>query len=303
MRFTLAMAGASAAILGTLGMGLPSQALAEPVVLEPQSPWSMDFGDTRCRLARLFGEEDDKHIVIFDQFGPGNAFLLTLAGSSYSQFKGREDVWTHFNSEQQPFKNEAYMGDLGSYGEALVFSSSSLTERQTDAEEEPSAAPEQPDSPALEQLDVETAKAARFVHVRQGDREVRLRTGPMGDAFTLLNQCTQGLIESWGLDADAHLTMQRLPEWLNEKQIAKKIARRYPERALMNGESGVVNLRVKVSETGSVTECVVENVTETRILQSPACETMRRARFEPALDAEGKPMESFYQTRITYRAN
>ena len=152
-------------------------------------------------------------------------------------------------------------------------------------------------------LDVDAANAVEFVSVRQRKREVRLQTGDLGDAFKVLNDCTMGLVESWGLDRAAHLTARSLPKWLNEEEIAKGISGRYPNRALRKGESGFVNLRVMVSESGTMTECVVENVTEAQTLESPACAEMRKAQFEPALDANGQPMKSFYQTRITYRIN
>lgn len=48
LRTTLALAALSLALAA-----VPSR--AEPVVLKPSSPWSVDFGENKCRLVRFFG--------------------------------------------------------------------------------------------------------------------------------------------------------------------------------------------------------------------------------------------------------
>ena len=59
-------------------------------------------------------------------------------------------------------------------------------------------------------------------------------------------------------------------------------------------------MRVIVEADGSVSECFVENSTETERLESPACREMLKSEFEPARDAEGQPMRSFYASSISY---
>jgi len=302
MRHNTAKLATSTVILGLLVTGLSMPVSAKTTVLSPQSNWAVDFGEKRCRLVRTFGESDDRHVAIFDQFGPSDRFVLTLAGSSFKRFRGRTATSTHFSAGQEPFESQPYAGDLGSMGKAVIFRGLSLTAPLAEEDEQP-VLPHGSSTQTLRQLNLDAAKTTQFIHLRQRGREVRLETGELGNAFAVLNQCTQDLVESWGLDAAAHLTAQRLPRWVNEEQVARRIADRYPSRALNRGESAFVNLRVNVSETGSVTHCFAENVTNAEVLESPACQEMENAVFEPALDAEGAPMKSFYQTRVTYRMN
>ena len=303
MRHMTGKLAASALILGLATAGIQAPAAAKTTTLAPLSPWAVDFGENRCRLARTFGDADNKHVAIFDQFGPSRRFVLTLAGPSFRKFRGRTETITRYSDSQEPFESLPYAGDLGDFGKAIIFRGLGLTGPLSSGENEAAALPGPSSFSTAFLLDVDAANAVEFVSVRQRKREVRLQTGDLGDAFKVLNDCTMGLVESWGLDRAAHLSARSLPKWLNEEEIAKGIAGRYPNRALRKGESGFVNLRVMVSEAGTMTECVVENVTEAQALDSPACAEMRKAEFEPALDAEGQPMKSFYQTRITYRIN
>lgn len=61
-----------------------------------------------------------------------------------------------------------------------------------------------------------------------------------------------------------------------------------------------MRLRVIVNPQGRVEDCAIIKATETEKLELPACKVMEDATFEPALDAAGQPMRSFYATTITY---
>ena len=130
---------------------------------------------------------------------------------------------------------------------------------------------------------------------------MRLDTGPLGEAFAVLNQCTKDLLQEWGLDAEKHETATRLPKWKNEKSIAARIGRAYPTSALNRGEQGIFRMRVMIDENGRVTDCVIDEATIAERLESPACRVMMDADFEPALDAQGTAFPSYYATSITYR--
>ena len=92
-----------------------------------------------------------------------------------------------------------------------------------------------------------------------------------------------------------------VPVWSNESAIVRRIVDEYPDDALRSGEQGIFRMRVIVEEDGTVSDCHLEKSTQTDRLESPACRAMMRAEFEPARDAEGNAMRSFYATTITYR--
>lgn len=287
-RTILALAAVSTVLIS-------APALAEPVEIKPSSPWNADFGENRCRLARFFGEGEGRHIVFFEQYWPDDRVGLTVGGPSYKAFRSRQRTNLKFFEGQAPLRTEPFTGTIGSFGEGVVFSSVDLTNGTVEGDDNNAT------TTGLAQLGAEAAKQVEFVSLQQRGHEVRLMTGPLGEGFAVLNRCAQDLVSSWGLDLEKHRTATRLPRWTNADAVIRKITSAYPRGALVDGEQGITRMRVIVSETGTVEDCTIIKATETERLESPACTAMREARFEPALDAGGKPMRSYFAESIVYQ--
>ncbi len=76
----------------------------------------------------------------------------------------------------------------------------------------------------------------------------------------------------------------------------------YPSAALREGRQGTSRFTVKVGEDGRVVECQIVGSSGSPDLDEAACAAMkRRARFEPALDAEGKPTTGTYASVMQWR--
>jgi TonB family protein len=280
------------AALSTALVAAPVQ--AKPVVLKPSSPWNVDFGQDRCRLTRLFTDGSNQHVLFFEQHFPATGTGLTAAGRSFRSFESRIKTEVRVADDRAPLATVPFKGEMEGFDNALVYPNLELDRNETDP-----ALPSR--EGALPTLDPAFGDTVDFLSFRQRSREVRFDTGPLGKAFKILNECTTGLVEAWGLDSAKHLTALTLPRWLNEKDVVRKIVANYPLAAQNRGEQAITRMRVIVSEQGAVENCVVIKATTTETLESPACKAMRDARFEPALDAEGKPMRSYYATNVTYQ--
>jgi TonB family protein len=74
----------------------------------------------------------------------------------------------------------------------------------------------------------------------------------------------------------------------------------YPHSALRNSEDGQVAIRLYVGVDGRVFACRIEQ-SASDILDTETCKiAMRRLRFHPALDKDGKPTRDSYTTRVTW---
>ncbi len=279
-----------------LSSGLTAPAIADDkvTVLKPATPWNVDYGEEKCRLARIFGEGDSRSLLFIEQWGPDAKFGFTVAGPALRRFKGRRPTALVTYDGAAPTSAEPFRGEVEEFGPAIVYASMALVP-------EPEADSLDKVATQLPQLELEQAARSRFVALEQGGRTVKFMTGPLDQAFEVLNQCSEQRLNEWGLDIEKHRTLTRMPFWTNQQEIVDRIVKTYPQRALRAGESAIARLRVNVNEKGQVTECVTLKATDTNILNSPACRQMQKAEFEPALDSEGKPMASFYQTSIIYR--
>lgn len=269
---------------------------AEPVVLKPSSPWNVDFAEDKCRLNRLFGEGEDQHFLSFQQYWPAREAGLTVAGPAFRKFRSLERTGVRFFAGQEPVERTPFTGTVEGFGTGVIFPTIRPDETQGEGEEGEARAPA-----GMPQMDPAFGQKVEFLELKQGGRVVRLETGALKSAFTVLNQCSLDLLREWGLDPERHASAISRPRWTNQAGLVKRIMENYPREAWSEGEQGVMRMRVIVSAEGTVESCTMLKATETDLLESPACKVMKNALFEPARDAAGQPFRSFYATSITYR--
>ena len=287
--------------LTVASFGITAPALADdrnsPVVLEPSTYWSVDFGEEKCRLARAFGEGDNRHLLYLEQGGPSASFGFVVVGPSFDRFKKTTHISTQFG-DFDPIQDRApFLGTTETLGASIIYSSLQFKNPPDEGEIETGGDLDLP------RMDTELAGKINSITIRYRKLAVVFETGSLEDAIKVLNECALNFVEEWGLDRSQHETMTKTPVWLNPESVAKRIQRQYPSSALRKGEQGIFRMRVLVEADGNVSDCVVNNATITESLETPACKEMQRANFEPALDKAGKPMRSFYTTQIVYRIN
>lgn len=104
------------------------------------------------------------------------------------------------------------------------------------------------------------------------------------------------LIGITGLLLAAHLK----PVLLNEPVITASDD--YPAAALRREEEGITSYRLNVSDAGLPVKCEIERSSGFADLDERACAILvRRARFEPATDRHGNPVESSYAGRTVWK--
>ena len=260
-------------------------------VLKARTPWNVDYGEERCRLAGIFEDGDRKAVLLIDQWWPGDTFNLTVASTELADTRRLRKAEISLFDEHQPIEVQPGSVDVEGYGRGVI-----LTNFSFEPDDEDTHTPH-----TFRQIETESAAKAKYLKVDAGRRTLKLDTGPMSDALKVLNACSNERLKSFGVDAEKHLTMQRMPVLKKEKQTVQRIQNEYPWKALQRAESAVVNLRINVDENGQPGDCHIYEATAAEVLESPACRIFGTASFEPALDAEGRPMKSYYTTGITYQ--
>lgn len=76
----------------------------------------------------------------------------------------------------------------------------------------------------------------------------------------------------------------------------------YPADAQMRDEQGTVGVELKIDKQGRVSRCNIAQSSNSKSLDSATCRILQqRARFTPARDNSGQPVEDTYTQRITWR--
>jgi TonB family protein len=112
------------------------------------------------------------------------------------------------------------------------------------------------------------------------------------------------LLTHWGIDARAQKTLSRPVKALEQAEWVRKVQAVYPVGKLLALENGLVRVRLIVDPEGKPSSCHIQMKAKDDDFEQAACGTMmRHARFEPALDASGKPIASYFVTSVIYRVN
>ncbi|WP_427964038.1 energy transducer TonB [Altererythrobacter sp.] len=305
-------------LLGVAATVMPSFAYAEDttdnIVLKPSSAWSIDYGETSCRMGRFFGEGDDKSVLFLEQHNPSSSFDWTLAGPVLKLVKAGRKVKVQFGpgiEEREALYDD---GKLAGFGRAIVSQGPFVPVRftlQAADKKKDTERSKQEDNPAenagasgLPELDTTTGKSIDWLSIGSGNKQkIILELGNMKKPFMAMNECMESLVKYWGLDPEQQKHRSKVPVWTNKFAAVKTILETYPAEALRAGASAEFNIRIMVDDKGRPTDCVLTNVTTADAFgkNSDVCKIiMARAKFEPALDQDGEPLASYFTTRLVY---
>jgi len=75
----------------------------------------------------------------------------------------------------------------------------------------------------------------------------------------------------------------------------------YPPAMLRKSMPGLVNVRLAIDEAGRITACHIQMPLSDPAFEESSCADIQHAfDFEPALDKDGKPIASYWITRVVF---
>ncbi len=253
-------------------------------MLAPVSGWSLNYAEDSCALVRSFGDAASPTMLELRQYAPGGPVVVTIAAQK--RVRSRIDPVVSFGPQDLDARTAVY--------------------RQVDLENEYSGVrmylfqdwPNTfPAALATEDPERDSAEGAvEWLSVRRVfEEDFRLGTGSMHLAMNAMRECLGDLIEGWGLDAEAHQDLSSAVEWperVNWISTALRGMSRSLERQV---ERESQYMLLQVAADGSVESCrPFTSSTLTEFAEIFCSETLERGRYEPALDAEGDAIASYY---------
>lgn len=275
------------------GSVVPAAAKDAPIRLAPSSKWHAVHENEYCRLSRAFGEGDDLIMIMFDRFAPSQEFRLLLAGKAMRNSNLRLAATVRFGAEAADQKIDFFEGTIGKKIPAWIFKDGvrliAAPKALTNAEQ--AKAITEADEAAIGEITIGSPLR----------RPVVLETGSLKAPFAALRKCTDQLIAVWGLDAERHrnLLAPALPldnpgDWL--------VSSDYPVGMIARGQQALVEFRLIVGEDGKAESCTIQQSTNPEGFNKVSCERLlKRAKLAAAIDANGKPVRSYYRNRIRFQ--
>lgn len=285
-----------ASILLAPMLGFPAAAAEKgPLILTPSSKWNAHYADDFCRLSRSFGEGPDQIMLFVDRFAPSDSFRLILGGKAMALMDKRATATLRFGSVLPEQVLDFFPGHIGADVPAWVFGE---TTRIRPYPEHKANETIEADAP----ISAEEEASVTEIHIgRPLSRDTLLKTGSMTGAFAALRTCTDELVTHWGIDVERHRTLTRRAtpaeppgNWIKTSD--------YPADMRKKWQPGLVQFRLIVGVDGVPTACHIQQSTNPEGFDEAVCKgLMKRARFEPALDAEGKPIVSVYMNLVRFQ--
>lgn len=253
-------------------LAMPAAPAPAPAQPSPPGPvWQMDWGDQYCTLIRL----PDRAIpyVVAIRTVPGEAApSLRLMAVSRGGPPDRVTA-VELSPAQRSFAVSSRMELAGPAQRVLAIWG--LTPDFWDA-----------------------FPGAGELALRDGDRVTRVPLSDTARALAAMRRCVSNAMRQWGIDEAAWNALSRHPRILNALGIS---SRDYPAAALWMRQQGRVIVRIDVDAAGRPTACVPVATSRIPEMDAAACgAAMTRGRFEPALDAAGRPTAGQTVTAVAF---
>lgn len=262
----------TAFLLGLLACAVSSSATAAPVLRQPTGKWVLDYGETACTVYRNYGSEQSPIVLAFRPSPNGSVVRVSLLRDGGGTTARHFPIWSNILGEAQKTTALRFPSAGGKKETIWINFARSQLE-------------------ALPQVG-ELAFAAR------GLIDERFALPSMSAVLKGLDTCNADLRHHWNIGGVSAVATQATPSkspgsWVNNDD--------YPQQALDEGASGIVQFVLLIDGDGKVRDCMVEETSGVASLDAMACLLLReRAKFKPAVDASGKPVRSSWTNRFRW---
>ena len=292
--------GCVSIVLG-LALAAPARAAERPVeVLEPVTPWTLNYDAEQCALMRDFGPEDNRLRLQIESYGSASDYRFLLAGKPIPHSRGASGE-VRYGFSADTVERDETMSLEGTTGRDVAAISFGGNFRPW----EPA-----PDYARMSMRDQLALSAQPKAPMPEFEREVdrmsvaignrarlELHLGRMEKPLQAMRACIEDLQRSWGLDPALQARLSRYP--VPYPSTVRNVQSDYPQSMVLQGASAFVPVRIMVDAQGRPTDCVVQVPQIERAFSEAVCSNLA-GRFDPALDDTGSPAAAMYRTSVIY---
>ncbi len=254
---------------------------------EPTSKWRLSRKGDGCTIRRDFAHEDGREATLtWQRVHPGSTVQVGLFGDEISRQRGTLETQFVPSSGygKHGFVANAALGEKSGVAFAtLLFAEIAMEEDIA--------------SRAAKLADLK-GQATHYVITGASRKPIALHTGAVTAGLAALDKCAQEKLETLGPFEGA----MRGARPVDQANWARKLQQNYPREAMRSNWSGPVPVRLVINEKGRAVHCDTLHQLAAKPLQEAACNGLEEhGRFEPATDADGKPMRGIYITNVVYK--
>jgi hypothetical protein len=278
-------------LLGCAAIGLLAAPAAQAqdgiAVFRPTGGWTADFGDDYCRLVRTFSNGKDEISLALERTQPGAFLRVLLVGDGVTTFRGADQIGYTFPPSGSERETRYVRSETADGKQFLSFDPLTLA---------PFAfTPGAPPPPYSRENELDAARGINALALDKGlTSPVRFETGSLKAPVEVMQACADDLLVVWGLDVEKHKTMTAGP--ISDPAPGGVL----PQGTIPFGEFGKLGgganqVRLLIGADGKPTSCTIYSPSLSETLNQRICSlVMEKATFQPAKDAAGQAMASYW---------
>lgn len=265
----------------------PAAQAQEGAVFRPVGGWTADYGDEYCRLIRTFSDGKDEVSVAFERTQPGAAMRLIMVGDGIKTFRGADEIGFTFTPAGNSATARYVRSETADGKQYLNFDPVTLASF--------AFAPGAPPPPYNREAEQEAARGLNGLALAEGLTDpVRFEMGSLRAPVAALQACADDLLKVWGLDPEKHKTLTAAAV-LNPDSNGVLPQGTIPFSEFGKLGGGANQVRLMISAEGKPTSCTIYSPSLSESINERICGlVMAEATFQPAKDADGQPMASFW---------
>lgn len=253
---------------------LPSApaAAAPPAPRSPTAPWTLDFAEQQCLASRPYGTADKPLFLGFKPAPVGAVVQIVVVLAARTAMQAQEEPVTIRVDGRPPLT-----------ASELAFRGKTLSLRQIQI------------NLPVEQF--ESLRQATTVSFESRDFNESFALAQMPALMKEMDRCVADLRRHWNMDGSPPLRSRAKADL--HTLIGSDD---YPDAAVRKEEGGIVRFALLVDEKGKVADCAVTQTSGVAALDAQACALITaRAKFQPAIGADGKPARDAVNSSVTWR--
>lgn len=270
MRLMIAKIGLGLALL----LSAPAtHAQDAPVVLQPTTQWRVNYAENECQLLRTFGSGDQMVALRFARSASSRTFDFVLAAPAMPRFAHRLKVTLRLDPQGVETESDGFSSQITGREEHFL--------RIFDA-----------DASLLPQFTAE-----QILTVRAQNTVFRLNLTNVRAAIAALQTCQDDLLTGWGFDLAAYRALRSAPNPIGNEANWVRTSD-YPG----TWATGITTMRLVIEVSGRVSSCTTVVPSGSPRLDTAACDALtERARYSPAISADGAPTEAAILKRVRWQ--
>ncbi len=248
----------------------------DPPTLQPAAPWNLDYGDSRCSLTRTYGDTAAPVTLMFEPgFFGGTVTTLVTGTRKQLGRQGSTNVTLTVPGREASIQAAGTRFHLPTGDSAVLRYVLESNELESLV-----------DAPAIA---IDTQNGPSVV--------IALSLGK--SAIASLRRCEADLLRKFGYDATKVARVAKPPR---SNPGAFMTDRDYPEAARKADVQGPTFVGMTIGINGRLSDCRILRSSGVPSLDQATCLILsERGRFQPGLDADGQPIESYQALNFDWR--